>query len=126
MQLRFIMKLSNLKFNEVKFPELWLNIDSSIISIAKSFLKKIATPLAWEVNEEKFVFPPHSALTVGYNSFAILVSENNIISACFFLRWCNILLRFGFLPIELGLKPNILNLEADWAADSKGLLLNIW
>ena len=51
--------LSYLTFSTVKFPDLSLKIVSSIISITTFLLKKIATPLAFDVKLEKLALPPH-------------------------------------------------------------------
>ena len=86
-QANVIMKFSYFTFSTVKFPDLSLKIDSSIISTARFLLKKMATPLAWDVKLEKFAFPPHSALTVGSISADSLVSDIKIMLG-FFLSQC--------------------------------------
>ena len=84
-----------------------------MISKAKSFVKRMATPLACEEKLEKLALPPHSAFTSGSISLPILVSDIKMISGLFFFRAWNIFNLLGFFPIEFGLNDIILNFEAD-------------
>ena len=108
------IKFSYFTFSTVKFPDLSLKMLSSIISIARFLLKKIATPLACDVKLEKLALPPHSALTKGSISADSRVSEIKITLGFFFLNAIRILVLLGFFPIEFGLKERIFIFEADF------------
>ena len=108
-----MVKFSYFAFRTMKLPEASLYIESSIICMAKSFLKRTATPLACDVKLANSAFPPHSAFTADSISEDNLVSDSNIIFAFSFLRAFITFALFGFFPIEFGLKDRSVNLEAD-------------
>ena len=106
-------KCSYLKFRAKKFPDGCEKIELSNISAGKSFRKKIAHPRACEEKLAKKHFPPHSDLTSFSISFEIRESEISNISGIFFFIALKNFCLFGVLPIEFGLKLNILKDEAE-------------
>ena len=84
-----------------------------MISKAKFFVKRMATPLACEEKLEKTALPPHSAFTRCSISLLILVSDSRIMLGLFFFKACRTFDLLGFFPIEFGLKAMSLNFEAD-------------
>ena len=75
----------------------------------------MATPLAWDENELKMHCPSHSSLTTFSIVLQILVSDTKMKLGHFFFMWWKTVLLFGFFPIELALKHNILNFVAEFA-----------